>query len=120
MGRWNISSGPAVTPPAPVTRDRFLSNGPDLARRSFVALALGSAAPVIMPFETAAADDTGTTPLEADPSSEQQLDGAATSRLVPVVTPCAGDVTWVLPSSSEAQAVLTPAELIAAEKAARS
>ena len=47
-------------------------------------------------------------------------DGAATSRLVPVVTPCAGDVTWVLPSSSEAQAVLTPAELIATEKAARS
>lgn len=41
-----------------------------------MALALGSAAPVIMPFETAAADDTGTTPIDADPSSEQQLDGA--------------------------------------------
>ena len=120
MGRWNVKDGPAVQR-TPVTRERFLRHGPDLARRSFVALALGSAAPVIMPFETAAADDSGTTPDGAEPSDQAQADlGGSTSRLVPVVTPCAGDITWVLPSSSEVQAVLTPVELVATEKAARS
>lgn len=96
MGQWNITG----RAPVPVTRTRFLQQGPDMARRSFIALAIGSVAPVSMYWEAAADEGGPVDPIPIAPG------------MVRITEPCCGETYDVTAESCQIVELLSPEDLI--------